>query len=44
MEKTKVLTTFGLEVEVDEREYLDLERQGLLTDESAPAADEKNGK
>jgi hypothetical protein len=29
-ETVKVQTTFGLEVEVDEREFLDLYRQGLL--------------
>lgn len=47
MDKTTVKTTFGFEVEVDERERLDLERQGLLVkDDEKPArghrvADEK---
>lgn len=46
MDKIKVMTTFGFEVEVDEREHLDLERQGLLVQDEKPAtpADVSKGK
>lgn len=37
MDKTKVKTTFGFEVEVDEIERLDLERQGLLVKDEKQA-------